>query len=726
MVVKMSNAGSVPVGKGDGGGGNTLNSKIELPCIDGHCHLFGSSLATADKFHPWSEPGQVVVVRAGTQGAERLKYAPGLKVTIWRFRRFRDTGAWVPVQYVMEGRSVVEAPKTPWPLQPDSNGCLDFGKTGELLDLGMNKSKTTMASVADFAGNMKGMAHAIGNDGTNAFCCLEGIPRQSARAAISLLLDFGYTGLPILNVNFALWGLGLTPRCMPDPDGFYPAEKSYFWGNREGTQFMIESLAEVAARYPGEVWPLAPFDPRRAVCPPPGEARTALEMVKFAISDLGYAGVKLYSRCGWMPLENSKIHIKHGAKMDAKLRELYSYLVSEDLPVLNHTSPTGFPPEGLLDLPPVYTGGHPDIPHRPTELWSGDYSGEQEAFRLTLSVAWAAATEAANYCHYIQHTVSPYAWEPVLREFPTLRLCFAHSGGRVSALAKFCESRFDQQLWEELKTDWASKSSAWRKEYKDFKGEAKGPLFDLYRNPCVASGKWFRESLFEQCCYFYADQILQNNVPPFDLSWSNNEAGEAALYFPGNQHASVMGMQFNTTSEPLYKSRSQLREMIQVEIRKLLQSAEWAGWLGVWEAAYPLDWYSKIIELYKNPKYPNLYSDIAYYSGEAEPWFKRLLKPFVDFARQDPEVARKTIFGTDWWMTEMDSIDPRTFWSWSAAVIDSRHPMWNQWTSTNTIKWINLRKRMDTIESWCKKNNPNATMPVWWPALKKHYDTGSI
>ena len=41
------------------------------------------------------------------------------------------------------------------------------------------------------------------------------------------------------------------------------------------------------------------------------------------------------------------------------------------------------------------------------------------------------------YCLYDQLTTSPYSWEPVLKKYPKLRLCFAHFGSKLGAYVRY-------------------------------------------------------------------------------------------------------------------------------------------------------------------------------------------------------------------------------------------------------------------------------------------------
>ena len=63
------------------------------------------------------------------------------------------------------------------------------------------------------------------------------------------------------------------------------------------------------------------------------------------------------TRTGWMPYQNADMHGDAGPALDARLDALYAFCQEHDVPILNHTSPTGFPPEDLLVLPRLYEEG---------------------------------------------------------------------------------------------------------------------------------------------------------------------------------------------------------------------------------------------------------------------------------------------------------------------------------------------------------------------------------
>ncbi len=112
--------------------------------------------------------------------------------------------------------------------------------------------------------------------------------------------------------------------------------------------------------------PFIAFDPLRP---------DALTIVRHAVLDAGFIGVKLYPPVGFLPLGNAEIgDPARGRALDAALRALYALCESEEIPITAHASPGN-----------EFALGY----------------GEMAA---------------------------PVRWAPVLREFPNLRLNFGHFG----------------------------------------------------------------------------------------------------------------------------------------------------------------------------------------------------------------------------------------------------------------------------------------------------------
>ena len=155
-------------------------------------------------------------------------------------------------------------------------------------------------------------------------------------------------------------------------------------------------------------------------------------------------------------------------------------------------------------------------------------------------------------------------------------------------------------------------------------------------------------------------------------------------------------------------------------------------WFTDWESSYTKTWYGKIVELESKP---NVYSDIAYLSGEYRLVFTTLLEYLVNDARNGRgSVKDKHIIGTDWFMTEMDEMSPDEFWDRVQEVFHTRKhktekpskddaDLWIKWSSTNALDWLNLKPRIDTLKAFYRKHN--ATPPIWWAKrLARYYDTG--
>lgn len=150
------------------------------------------------------------------------------------------------------------------------------------------------------------------------------------------------------------------------------------------------SVAGRIGRPDARFHPFVAFDPRRQIegpqaavpkpgAPPtplPSAASSALELVRYAIEDGGFLGVKLYPPVGFAPWDNvhHRRDLPFAAGLDVALDALYGYCASAESPLLTHTS---------------------------------------------------AANEYGLGLHRL---VSPEHWRPVLDRHPTLRLNFGHFG----------------------------------------------------------------------------------------------------------------------------------------------------------------------------------------------------------------------------------------------------------------------------------------------------------
>ena len=472
----------------------------------------------------------------------------------------------------------------------------------------------------------------------------------------------------------------------PKEDKYYKEGEDYIWFKRDPSIYRgtVHALSRMAAHFPGEVWPFVPFDPRRPY---------GLEVVKEAIEELGFVGVKLYSRCGWMPWNNCEIYGDElGQKLDARLQELYEYVTVNDLPILNHTSPTGYPLNTVLAFPSKYEKAYAQKSDRPTESFNGpgfppfwelaQYPSSIAPKKALLHMIAEECGTFAKYCHYVQKTVAPHIWEPALKEFPNLRLTFAHSGSGPSIYA-----RYKDILEEFIKQD-----SEFKKAFED--------SFIL------------SEEGFSQNC-FVADGDM------FKAGFIRKITMEVAKKF-----------------RVLFSGFS--KDEVRREVENFCNTGDWGEWFMLWANAYPTDWTSKIIEY--EGAYANVYSDIAYISSSEDRIFVKLVNLLAEDAVKGikpggENMVDKHLIGTDWFMTETDGISLKDCWDRArkGLEIDGSFDatLWKKWSSENTLNWLNLGPQMDKLEAFYKKYMPKGRdpvtekeikIPVWWAALRNYYE----
>lgn len=506
-----------------------------------------------------------------------------------------------------------------------------------------------------------------------------------------MLLDFGYTplGTSVASKAAKIKGSGdsmneTQARHEEIADtGLYYFSKSartqrdhrFFTRDNEMFLHQIEILHLMAKLWPGQIMPFCPYDPRRPNC---------LDIVKKAMDTQAYVGVKLYARCGWMPTNNAALHgTEIGKILDDRLEELYTYVTANDIPILNHTSPTGHPPEGALVFPwrmtaeanpddrlpasnAAPTGYPPSNWTQPDIFVKGRTKKQRSLDKMTFEL-----TGFGFYCLYDQLTTSPYSWEPVLEKHPKLRLCFAHFGSKLAAYANP------------------------RYRISSEAAEADCELL-LQKNPMVAGSTGDRTF----AAYFKKGAVRNR----YDKKIKDDFAQESAdtLFTPGK---------------------------------------EWDCWLETWAQKYPDDWGTRITKLVT--KYENVYTDISFITGNASS-FNDIVGPiFQDAMEQRANAGRlydKAMIGTDWYMTEMASLSPGDFWRLveKACKMDpatftnlaeeernKRVKVWDNWATKNALRYLNVKPRfagkgMERLVTayGCTTDK----LPPWWKTLEKFYD----
>ena len=127
-----------------------------------------------------------------------------------------------------------------------------------------------------------------------------------------------------------------------DPGNIYPPGRYLVCDD----DFVVwrDAVVEVHRKNPGYCFPFVSFDPRRP---------NAIDHVKDCILRLGFVGIKFYSRLGWRVDENAALvgDSAYGNKLDERVHELLHWAEENQVPVLNHCSPGGWPPDEHIAFP---------------------------------------------------------------------------------------------------------------------------------------------------------------------------------------------------------------------------------------------------------------------------------------------------------------------------------------------------------------------------------------
>jgi len=120
-----------------------------------------------------------------------------------------------------------------------------------------------------------------------------------------------------------------------------------FWlKDAPATKFpqQIELGSRLARAFPGRIHFFAPFDPWREIAAAPG-GHGSLELVKKAVMEEGFIGVKVYPPMGFAAVDNSTFDFSvvgvkdsqaFGNELDAALEKLFAWAVEEDVPIMAH------------------------------------------------------------------------------------------------------------------------------------------------------------------------------------------------------------------------------------------------------------------------------------------------------------------------------------------------------------------------------------------------------
>jgi hypothetical protein len=685
-----------------------------LPIIDAHCHIMGflrGLVTSTENPVQANQTGERIFGEPSSEGIVFYNYDYQQEWVLKEenavpiFTGYRTifypggprgeakTYAVIEQVYVMGS---VEVSKDDWDLakkQPKAFEISDPNNRSRFKGTVVNRGLIETDRTAILPSSLR----YLSDEAPQAAECLGAVPREKdhddSTAIVPLILDLAFTALratpAIAKVLSKIPGV----RLSAGRNQYYNPNRTYAFAH-DNLHRIINIYSIIAKDNPGQVFPFLPYDPRRPDC---------LEYIKQSIGKLGFVGVKLYTRCGWMPYKNKEIYPEKLANdLDTKLAEFYNYCIAQDIPIINHTSPSGFPMNGLLVLPRSYHGPERsvDVPREPDPVIPNSIRYSSDLLNPALfrtCATWAvqrAIREAAYLAHYIQNTVSPYSWEPVLGNkkpnWSQLRLCFGHFGGELSWLHHFDDLVSDRE----------------RKE-KDL---------ELGVFSMVARGNRFRE---------HFKRYVKSLLPCFPFGIQENPIDgklvhEATDPVPGYAHEES-GIYWEPDDDLKKKGGKALMEAeVEHALDRILNNAAWSKWFKTWESRYPVSWYEKIEELLET--YPNVYTDISYLSGN-ETIYARMLQRLAELADTPTSnvLQEKVLYGTDWWMTlALDKITAEEMWSrfrkvidaWAPESISDSHTQFDMWVSENTWRFLNLKRRIGEIDEHYAKSKKSP--PQWW------------
>lgn len=131
------------------------------------------------------------------------------------------------------------------------------------------------------------------------------------------------------------------------------------WSTPTNLHDQVIVMEQISRLTSGRVLCFAPFDPMKEVAYTLGvSSSSSLQLVKDAVLNHGFIGVKLYPPMGFAPLGNAALgnnfwnqtwippslhRSDMGTRLDRALSELYSWCQSNGVPIMAHTSPTNGP-----------------------------------------------------------------------------------------------------------------------------------------------------------------------------------------------------------------------------------------------------------------------------------------------------------------------------------------------------------------------------------------------
>ena len=187
-----------------------------------------------------------------------------------------------------------------------------------------------------------------------------------------------------------------------------------YMGAGRSPKSYIEQLDELAAlkrKFPKKIYPFFCADPRRP---------NLYDLFRRYIEKEDFTGIKLYPPMGYFPF-------------DERLYPIFEYAQKLQVPIMTHCSCSG--PVFGRNIPPKEERIHPKT---------------------------QAPMKYRNKKHFADHYADPdnYIW--LLKDFPLLKICFAHFGGDVQ-----CKKYYKSNDPAEVENNWFLKIFRMIKKYRN-------------------------------------------------------------------------------------------------------------------------------------------------------------------------------------------------------------------------------------------------------------------
>jgi predicted TIM-barrel fold metal-dependent hydrolase len=167
---------------------------------------------------------------------------------------------------------------------------------------------------------------------------------------------------------------------------------------QENFYAQIEEIYALKKQFPKQIFGFVGFDPRNA---------DGLHTVQHSIERKHFYGVKLYPPLGFYPF-------------DHRMESLYAYAQEHQIPLMTHCDIGGIHYQsdekwGILKKKNRISDAH----RRPVS-----FCGIPEEIQQRLN-------DDTDYACFRYNFSNPVNYEPVLKQFPDLKICLAHAGGSI-------------------------------------------------------------------------------------------------------------------------------------------------------------------------------------------------------------------------------------------------------------------------------------------------------